>query len=93
MFVLYLQILPASCAEDIIAVYQLSLPLQVKTSLKPALTGSPATLYACISRGIATVDGLVQETGWSVPTVQMLLSVLELDRYITLRASQWQTTS
>lgn len=84
---------PVSSAEDLIALYQLPLPLQVQTLLKPALTGSPATLYACISRGISKVDALVEETGWGIATIQALLSVLELDGYITLRASQWQINS
>jgi DNA processing protein len=84
---------PVSEPGDIFTLYQQTLPFQVQNFLKPALTGSPATLYACISRGISTVDGLVRETAWNVSTVQTILSVLELDGYITFRASQWQTVS
>lgn len=84
---------PVSCAEDIIALYQLSLPIQIQPPLRPALTGSPATLYAFISQGVNSADALMQETGWSISTVQALLSVLELDGYITFGTSQWQIIS
>lgn len=84
---------PVSCVEDILSLYQLSLPLEAPNLLKPALTGSPATLYACISRGITRVEALVVATGWEVARVRTVLSVLELDGYITYRNAQWQTIS
>ncbi|HSI20536.1 MAG TPA: DNA-processing protein DprA [Verrucomicrobiae bacterium] len=83
---------PVSCPEDILSLYQMQLPLLAKEPLQPALTGSPATLYASISHGLTSVDALAQDTGFNIATVQALLSVLELDGYITYRQSQWQTT-
>lgn len=84
---------PVSSAEDIIPLYQQTLPFQVTQQLRPALTGSPATLYGCISRGVATADQLARETGWPISQVQAALTVLELDGYITLSYSQWQIIS
>jgi DNA processing protein len=78
-----------STPEDILSLYQLSIPLEAPNLLRPALTGSLASLYACISRGTTSIDALVQETGFPVATTQSLLSVLELDGYITLQQSAW----
>ena len=84
---------PITCAEDVLSLYQQRLPISIESVLRPALTGSLATLYACISQGAHSLDRLVQETGLAINTVNALLSVLELDGYITLHQSQWQVIS
>jgi DNA processing protein len=84
---------PVTCAEDILALYQLTLPIEARTPLRPALTGSLATLYACISQGATVVDTMTRATGLTIATINALLSVLELDGYITYRQSQWQIIS
>lgn len=83
-------VLPVSTPADILSCYQLELPVMATEPLRPALTGSAATLYDCILRGITTIDGYLTQTGWTVGQVQSVLSVLELDGYIAFRDFQWQ---
>lgn len=80
-----------TCCEDILSLYQMEVPVFAKEPLRPALTGSPFTLYDCISKGIQTTEGLIQATGWSITQLQSVLSVLELDRYIEHKGHTWQT--
>jgi DNA processing protein len=84
---------PVTSPEDIVALYQLSLPLSSTQEKVNSLTGSAATLYVYISQGVQTNDELVQKTGWSIATVRATLSVLELEGLITSRFAQWQITS
>jgi DNA processing protein len=80
---------PITCSADILAVFGTS-AVQVQLNLKPALTGSLATLYDLISRGVGNFDQLVSQSALSIAGVQSILSVLELDGYITRRGNEWQ---
>lgn len=83
---------PVTCPEDILALYNQEEVLTITETLQPALTGSLATLYDLISRGIANLDAIMATTGWNLTQIESLLSVLELDGYIFLKNQQWLKT-
>jgi DNA processing protein len=78
--------------EDILEYYRLATPPEMIESLKPALTGSPATLYTLISRGYNTLDRLQSESGLVISELYSILTVLEMDGYIHTSGSTWQKT-
>jgi DNA processing protein len=84
---------PITEPEDILSLFQLSLPVTSNAEKASSLTGSAATLYAFISHGITSVDDLAVMTGWDIATVRATLSTLELDGLITSRFAQWQIIS
>ncbi len=84
---------PIRCVEDIIQLYQQTLPLQIVDNLKPALTGTMATLYATISNGVQRVDEMLRHTGLPLTSVQNALSLLEIEGYICQRQQQWHAIS
>jgi len=79
--------------EDVIILYKEVTPAQLCLDLRPALTGSLASLYALISRGEETIDRLLTLTGLSLPELQSALTVLELDNYINRTGQRWQRIS
>lgn len=82
---------PVTCPEDVLELYpsQANLPILIE-KLKPALTGSLANLYDLISRGCNRTEVLLKESGLSVSELQSVLSVLELDGYISNLQNKWQ---
>ncbi len=84
---------PITSADDILALYRTETLVQSAIPLKPALTGSPALLYDLVSRGIHTLEGLIQTTGWDIPRLHTTLSILEIDGYIVCKQNQWLKTS
>ena len=83
---------PVTSVEDVILLYGKSELVTSYEPLRPALTGSLATLYDLISCGVETLDALIAKTGWSLTHIQSLLTVLELDGYIFLKNNQWLKT-
>lgn len=84
---------PVTSAGDILSLYQTPVPLVVSDVLRPALTGTMASIYDCILRGPIRVDDLALAASLGIVEVQGVLSVLELDGYIECNnENQWQTT-
>jgi DNA processing protein len=83
---------PVTCAEDILELYG-GLPHLVSPGiLRPALTGSMATLYDLISQGQSTIDQLHVSSALTLSEIHSILSVLELDDYIYCKGSTWLKT-
>jgi len=82
-----------STPSDILQHFQVSLPGFMQMPLKPALTGTGATLYDCILRGITQGEKLQSQTGLTSIQLQGALSLLELDGYITLQNNTWHVIS
>ncbi|MBU6389459.1 hypothetical protein KGQ71_03010, partial [Patescibacteria group bacterium] len=72
--------------------YDSGLTRVIAEELRPALTGSPATLYDLILRGVETVDQLQRQSGLLISELQSVLSVLELDGYIYYKGDRWLKT-
>lgn len=81
---------PVASVEDICALFPQSEYPRVTEELRPALTGSLATLYDLISRGTEETGELVVQSALTVTEVHNVLSVLELDGYITYKENRWQ---
>lgn len=81
---------PIETAEDVLQLYGEEVTLTSVVSFKPALTGSLSLLYDLVSCGVGTIDGLIEHSGLSVPELQSVLSVLELDGFIYYKENQWQ---
>lgn len=79
---------PVSCVQDILDLYGSSMPVLV-SRIKPALTGSLATLYDLISCGVDQIDALAEKSGLSVHELHGVLSVLELDGFIYSKGAKW----
>lgn len=82
-----------STPADIVQHFNAPLPLYTQMPLKPALTGTGATLYDCILRGITQVEKLQSYMGLTATQLQGALSLLELDGYITLQNNTWHVIS
>lgn len=79
---------PSQILDELNFSYQLEIPL----TLTPALTGSLGYLYDLILQGYQTLDPLIQRSSLSAAEVQSILSILELDGYITFKDQVWQKT-
>ena len=79
--------------QDVLNLYrdvQLSL---APIPLKPALTGTLATLYDCILHGIVRTEQLLEIAQITPAQLQSGLSMLELDGYIIFQHSTWRIIS
>lgn len=85
--------LPVTAPEDILNLYQEHIPCFIQERIAPALTGVASNLYDCILRGYSTVQQMGEQTGLESKQLLSILSVLELDGYITFQNSTWRTTS
>ena len=79
-------------SEDILQFYNCQIEIVFPENLKPALTGSMASLYDLISQGVESTEKLKMLSGLGISEVQSVLSVLELDGYIYLNGSRWLKT-
>ncbi len=84
---------PVASVSDILQLYQQSLPIQLVTEIKPALTGTMGTLYATISNGAHRVDEMLRLTGLPLITAQNALTLLEIEGYICQRQQEWHVIS
>lgn len=75
---------------DILMYYNQKVSINLSEILRPALTGSPASLYDLISQGEKNFDELWEITKLSVQELQSVLSVLEMDGYIIFKEAKWQ---
>jgi DNA processing protein len=84
---------PVSSPEEIILLYGSAASSQIALNLRPALTGSMATLYDLVSCGVETLEGLAESSGLRLAELQGVLTVLELDNYLQRIGNRWQRTS
>lgn len=83
---------PVASPEEVLELLhwpQVSLPARVGP---PPLTGSLATLYDCLSRGINSIEALRGHLHWPISQIQSVVTILELDGYITHNAGTWHIT-
>lgn len=79
-------------AADILALAAYETAVPARLPLQPALTGSAAIVYRALSDDPASTETLARRTNLPIPTLQSVLSVLELDGYISQEATKWHKT-
>lgn len=80
-------------ANELVQLLDYRLDLKLVQEIRPPLTGPLANLYACLLQGPATGDELLMLLDYPIPTLQSLLTVLELDGYIVQTEAKWHVIS
>lgn len=83
---------PVMSATDILELYGKEAVKLATEPLRPALTGSLATVYSFISQKPCSEIELQRVTAHTTAELASVLSILELDGYIAQKQNLWQTT-